>query len=84
VYCKVLKVVSHQELSYSWKCKGPDGELNVDSIVTWTLTPKDGGTELVIRHGDFKVIDTLMFNAMNEGWLENIEKIEKLTKVAVK
>ncbi len=76
VYCKVLEIVPHQKLSYSWKSGPGNGKIDLDSIVVWTLIPKDNGTELLLEHTGFKEIeDFKMYSAVNEGWLVNIKKI---------
>jgi len=76
VYCKVLEIVPFKKLSYSWKLGPGDGTLNIDSVVRWELHPKDNGTELVLDHGDFVVMENIgIFNSMNEGWRKNMHKI---------
>jgi uncharacterized protein YndB with AHSA1/START domain len=79
VYCMVLEVVPLEKLSYSWKCGPGNGQITIDSVVTWTLLPKDNGTELILEHGAFKVMENLMlFTGMDEGWLRNMRKISEL------
>ncbi|MBT1698388.1 SRPBCC domain-containing protein [Fulvivirgaceae bacterium PWU4] len=39
-YCKVLEVVPFKKLSYSWKSGPGDGQITLDSVVTWKLKPK--------------------------------------------
>ena len=76
VYCKVLEVVPFKKLSYTWKLGPGDGTINVDSIVRWELQEKDNGTELLLVHGNFTVLENAgVFEAMNKGWLDNIHKI---------
>jgi len=76
VYCKVLEVVPFKKLSYTWKLGPGDGTINVDSIVNWELKQKDNGTELLLVHGNFTVLENAgVFEAMNQGWLDNIYKI---------
>jgi uncharacterized protein YndB with AHSA1/START domain len=76
VYCKVLEIVPHKKLSYSWKSGPGDGTINVDSIVRWELQPTDKGTELLLDHGDFTILKNIgIFNGMDKGWLENMHKI---------
>ena len=55
VYCEILEVIPNQKLSYSWKGGPGDGSINLDSVVTWTLEAKDGGTELNLVHNGFGV-----------------------------
>jgi uncharacterized protein YndB with AHSA1/START domain len=80
VYCKVLEIEPLKKLTYSWKCGPGNGKITIDSIVYWTLLAKDNGTELVLENSGFKEADfnVLIFNAMNKGWLENMNKINKV------
>jgi uncharacterized protein YndB with AHSA1/START domain len=74
-YCKVLEVVPHQKLSYSWKFGPGDGTLN-NSVVIWLLTEKDNGTELLMKHNEFEGANFLtMFDSMSKGWPQHISKI---------
>ena len=83
VYCKVLEIVPHQKLSYSWKSGPGNGKIELDSIVVWKLIPKENGTELLLEHTGFSGFDHVgMFSAMNEGWFKNMQKIGELIKAA--
>ena len=83
VYCKVLEIVPHQTLSYSWKSGPGSGKIELDSIVVWKLIPKDNGTELLLEHSAFRGFENLnMFSALNGGWFQNIQKIAELIKAA--
>lgn len=83
IYCKVLEVVPNKKLTYSWKGGPGDGKITMDSMVRWTLTPKDNGTELFLDHSGFKVLTNInIFNAMDEGWLKNMKKILELLNMA--
>jgi len=76
VYCRVLEIIPFEKLSYSWKLGPGDGVINLDSVVRWELHPKDNGTELILDHGHFTIIENLgILNAMNKGWLDNMNKI---------
>ena len=48
VDCQVLEVDPNKTLSYTWAAYG------LESVVTWTLTPKGRGTELKLVHSGFK------------------------------
>jgi uncharacterized protein YndB with AHSA1/START domain len=79
IYCEVLEVLPLNRISYSWKYGPRKGETALDSIVVWTLRPKDGGTELVIEHTLLKGTENPMhFKTMNAGWQTNVNKIEDL------
>ena len=76
IYCKVLEIDPFKKLSYSWKLGPGDGTINVDSVVRWELQPKDDGTELLLKHGDFAILENAgIFNAMDKGWFDNMHKI---------
>jgi uncharacterized protein YndB with AHSA1/START domain len=76
VYCKVLEIIPFKKLSYSWKCGPGNNVITLDSIVVWTLHPKDNGTELFLEHIGFKEIENFAVHSiMDEGWLKNIQKI---------
>ena len=81
VQCTVLEIVPFQKLSYSWKSGNLNGDVTIDSLVVWTLTAKENGTELVLRHSGFTDADNLpIFSAMKQGWLTNMQKIGELIK----
>jgi uncharacterized protein YndB with AHSA1/START domain len=78
VYCKVLEIVPFKRLSYSWKSGPGNGRITLDSVVVWTLHPKDNGTELLLHHSGFKEADFKIYPLINQGWLKNIQKIAGL------
>jgi uncharacterized protein YndB with AHSA1/START domain len=78
-YCKVLEIVPFKKLSYSWKSGPGEGKITLDSIVVWKLEPKDKGTELLLTHSGFAKKENLNFyNGLIDGWLKNLQKIDKL------
>jgi len=50
IHCEVLKLVEPYELAYSWQ----DNVMESPSIVTWILTPVDGGTQLHLEHRGYQ------------------------------
>jgi uncharacterized protein YndB with AHSA1/START domain len=79
IYCKVLEIIPFRKLSYSWKSGPVKGELNIDSVVTWTLNPKENGTELLLDHSG-KMDNLPIFDLMHKGWLTNMRKIAEFLK----
>jgi uncharacterized protein YndB with AHSA1/START domain len=76
VYCEVLESIPDKKLVYTWKAGPGDGSLNLDTVVTWTITPRDGGTELFLEHRGFEPdINKIMFQAMDNGWKKNISEL---------
>jgi uncharacterized protein YndB with AHSA1/START domain len=74
-HCKILEVTPFTKLSYSWKFGPGDGTLN-DSVVDWTLSEKDNGTELQIIHrGIGNTATSPLFALLDAGWLEKLHKI---------
>ncbi|HXW90189.1 MAG TPA: SRPBCC domain-containing protein [Terriglobales bacterium] len=81
VDCEVLEVVPHRLLVYSWRSgsKAIEGGADLDTVVTWRLTPlENGGTRLYFEHSGFDP-DSAMFKAMGQGWKGKIsEKIRRV------
>ncbi|MGZ3873556.1 MAG: SRPBCC family protein [Mucilaginibacter sp.] len=73
VYCEVLEVVPGQKLVYTWKGgSGPD-HINLDTLLIWTLTAKNEGTELVLEHKGFKGWKNYITSlVMGSGWKKHI------------
>jgi uncharacterized protein YndB with AHSA1/START domain len=71
VYCEVLEFIPLEKLVYSWK-GGMSKEIpSLDSVVTWTLTPKNNGTMLHLEHRGFSGLKNyLPYLIMNKGWLK--------------
>jgi uncharacterized protein YndB with AHSA1/START domain len=82
VYCKILEIEPLKKLTYSWKCGPGKGKITLDSIVEWTLHAKENGTELLLENTGFKEANFLLYTAMDMGWLDNMEKINKLISTA--
>ncbi len=61
---KVIKV-SENELSYTWKTTDWDDNAK-DSIVSYKLTPFDGGTKVQVSHSGFPNEDEM--KAHEAGW----------------
>jgi uncharacterized protein YndB with AHSA1/START domain len=77
-YCEILEVIPYKKLSYSWKFGSGNGVLN-NSVVNWTLTEKDNGTELLLVHNGFEGSDFLpMLTSMTDGWLKQLNKMLQL------
>ena len=82
-YCKVVEIFPFKKLSYSWKGGPGDRKITLDSMVEWTLLPKDDGTELSLKHTGFRAIENFsIFSGMNDGWFKNINKIYQLLNAA--
>lgn len=62
VHCEVLEVIPLKRLSYSWRGGA------IDTVVTWTLEERQGGTLLHLEHDGFGPADTMAFDGLGQGW----------------
>ena len=73
VDCKVLELEPQRRLAYAWEAQG------LQSIVTWTLTPVDGGTRLRMVHNGFRLpLNEVALKGMTGGWTVILPRIGKL------
>lgn len=80
-YCKVLEIVPHQKLSYSWQTSPGDGKITLDSVVVWRLQATDKGTQLLLEHSGFDKEENIGFyKGLTDGWQEKLQKIDALLK----
>ena len=62
VNCRILEIEAQRKLSYAWVV----GEL--DTVVTFTLTPTATGTRLSLVHTGFKSDQKRNFGGARYGW----------------
>jgi uncharacterized protein YndB with AHSA1/START domain len=79
VHCEVVICEPPHLLRYSWK-GGSDSDpakgFRLDTTVTWTLTPVEGGTHLKMVHDGFVLpADRFAYEAMSPGWSRIAERI---------
>lgn len=71
IYCEVLEIKERKKLVYSWKGGMSKSSPSLDSIVTWTLIPKDEGCVLQLEHQGFIGFKNFIpFMIMNKGWMK--------------
>jgi uncharacterized protein YndB with AHSA1/START domain len=80
VQCEVLACEPNRLLRYTW-VGGAAGNKTygsrLDSTVTFTLTPVDGGTHLRVEHAGFRSPDNdFAYDAMSPGWGRIAERLE--------
>ncbi len=76
VNCEVLEVKPFTKLSYSWDGNTKDGSRSFNSIVVWTLIPKDNGTELQLQHNGFIVLEDILTHT--SGWNSCLKRLEEI------
>jgi uncharacterized protein YndB with AHSA1/START domain len=62
VNCQLVEIAAQEKLSYTWRV----GEL--DTVVTFTVTPTDAGTHLSIVQTGFKPQQKQNFGGARYGW----------------
>ena len=69
VRCRVLESEAQKKLSYAWVVG------DMDTIVTFTLTPTASGTRLFLVHSGFKPEQKQNFGGARYGWKMMGEKL---------
>ena len=62
VSCRFLEIEARRKLSYTW------GVGDIDTVVTFTLTPTASGTRLSLVQSGFKPDQKRNFNGARYGW----------------
>lgn len=73
--CEVLEVDEPRRLVYSWNASGEEAEGGLKTIVTWTLTPTDGGTHVRMEQAGFRPEDEGGYQAMGGGWPRIVDRL---------
>ena len=76
---EVLIVEPNKRLSYGWNASGDKAENGLKTIVTWTLTPADGGTHIRMEQSGFRPEDERFFQGANYGWQKMVAGLERVT-----
>jgi uncharacterized protein YndB with AHSA1/START domain len=75
VYCEVLEVIPNQKLVYTWRGGPAPGQVTLDTLLTWTLQAKNGGTEVLLEQTGFKGFGSYVASLfMGSGWTGKIFK----------
>ena len=64
VNCRVLEIEAQRKLSYTWVV----GDMALDTVVTFTLTPTASGTRLSLVQSGFKPDQKQNFGGARYGW----------------
>lgn len=72
VDCEVRVVERPSRLSYSWASGG------LATVVTWTLTPTQGGTRLRMEQSGFGSDSDANYKGATYGWQRNVGNLERL------
>jgi uncharacterized protein YndB with AHSA1/START domain len=64
VKCRILEIEAQKKLSYTWVV----GDMELDTVVTFTLTPTASGTRLSLVQSGFKPDQKRNFGGARYGW----------------
>ena len=76
--CEVLTIEPGKALSYTWNYVHEDPAYNLDSVVTFTLTPTATGTHLRVEQVGFRPNQPQAFGGAMHGWRQKLEKLEEI------
>ncbi len=72
IECQVLTVEPNQRLSYTW------GSMGLESTVTFTLTPVEGGVLLRMEQAGFRPDQEQAYQGAKYGWKRFIDGLERV------
>jgi uncharacterized protein YndB with AHSA1/START domain len=64
VDCRLVEIDAHRKLSYTWAV----GDMEIETVVTFTLTPTGSGTRLGLVQSGFKPSQKQAFGGARYGW----------------
>ena len=76
--CEVLVVEPWRRLAYSWADSGAEAAGGMKTVVTWTLTPRPGGTLVRMEQSGFRLQDEPFFKGASHGWKRMVEGLENV------
>ena len=72
VDCQVLAVEPNKTLSHTW------GVFDLESVVTWTLTPTSTGTHLRMEQSGFRPDQQQAYQGAKAGWPRFFANLEQV------
>jgi len=76
--CEVLEATPPRRLVYTWNAHGEQAATGIKSLVTWTLTPADGGTHVRMEHAGFGPADEGFYRGATYGWPLMVAALERV------
>ena len=64
VNCRLLEIEPHRKLSYAWVV----GDMELDTVVTFSLTPTESGTRLLLVQSGFTPPQKQNWGGARYGW----------------
>jgi uncharacterized protein YndB with AHSA1/START domain len=79
--CEVLALEPNRSLSYTWNHAHSDAAFNLQSVVTFTLTPTPPGTLLRVEQAGFRPDQKQAYGGAKHGWKQFLEKLQSLLAI---
>lgn len=76
--CEVLAIEPYETLSYSWNHAHDDPAHNLESVVTFTLTPAGAGSRLRMEQSGFRADQKQAFGGAKLGWAKFLASLDQL------
>jgi uncharacterized protein YndB with AHSA1/START domain len=76
--CEVLAVEPRRALTYTWNFAHDDPAFNLQSVVSFTLTPTPAGTQLRVEQSGFRPEQKQAYGGARAGWPEFLTKLEQV------
>jgi uncharacterized protein YndB with AHSA1/START domain len=76
--CEVLVVEPCTRLVWRQQASGEQKADGLDTVVTWTLTPVEGGTHVRMEQSGFRPQDEGGYQAMSGGWPRILGGLERV------
>jgi len=70
--CEVLVVDPLKKLSYTWNA------LSLESVVLFTLTPAESGTNLRMEHSGFRPDQQQAYGGAKYGWTKFLDNLDRI------
>lgn len=75
--CQVVEIEPPRRLAYTWG-DGSESDSGLKTLVTWTLTPADGGVLVRMEQSGFRPQDEAGYRGMGGGWPRIVKKLEEI------
>lgn len=77
IECEVIELDEPNKLAYTWNAPGQDGQIS-ETVVTFTLTEVDGGTNLNLVQSGFKPDAKQELAGAKAGWQDMFSELESV------
>src|SRR3954471_11817109 len=75
---EVLVVEPHSRLSYRWDASGEEAAGGIRTVVTWTLTPTEGGVLVRMEQSGFRPVDEANYQGAAYGWQRYLAGLDRV------